>query len=94
MASNVKRPSASLPSRRAATPSHTSIASAGPLMPTQRIREQQRGRDAGRVVAGRLHRLCELVVPARLAGAELGQTELEQQARPRLRRWRLGQGPA
>ncbi len=56
----------------------------GPLMPTQRIREQQCDRDAGRVVAGRLHRVCKSVVPARLAGAELGQTELEQQARPHL----------
>ena len=51
-----------------------------PLMPTQGICEQQRGRDAGRVVAGRLHRLFEVVVPVRLAGAELGQTELEQHA--------------
>jgi len=47
-------------------------------MPTQRICEQQRRRDAGRVVSASFHRRFEVVVPARLAGAELGGAQLQQ----------------
>ena len=94
MASIVNRPAESLASRRAATPSHTSIASAA--RSCQRSAFANSSASAMRVVSSPADStaVCKLVVPARLASAELGQTEVEQQARPRLMRWRFQQGPA
>jgi hypothetical protein len=49
------------------------------LVPTQCIGEQQSGCKQGCVVAGRRHRLFELILPARLAGSELDQAKLERE---------------
>ena len=65
-----------------------------PLVPAQGIGEQQRPCDAGRVIPGRAYCLSQVVVPAALAGTELGQTEIEQHPALQLLARRLGQGPA
>ena len=64
------------------------------LVVTQAIREQQRSRRSGGVVVGCLCGPFEVVVPAWLAGAELRQTEFQQEVGIPVGRWRFGYGPA